>query len=64
MRRNKCDVRDEDKVVSTAAGEAFARENGLMFMEASAKTGQNVDNVFIMTAREIIKRIKSGNMEL
>lgn len=64
MCRNKCDVRDEDKVVSTADGEAFARENGLMFLEASAKTGQNVDNVFIMTAREIVKRIKSGNMEL
>ena len=62
--RNKNDVRDEDKVVSTADGEAFAKENGLLFLETSAKTGYNVDNVFVMTAREIINRIKSGQMQL
>lgn len=63
-RRNKNDVREEDKVVSYADGEAFAKANGLMFLETSAKTGYNVDNVFIMTAREIIKRIKSGAITL
>ncbi|KNB42214.1 GTP-binding protein [Blastocystis sp. subtype 4] len=61
---NKNDVRNEDKVVSTADGEAFAKENGLLFLETSAKTGYNVDNVFVMTAREIINRIKSGQMQL
>ena len=35
-----------------------------MFMEASAKTGYNVDNIFISTAREIIHRIKQGKMTL
>ena len=40
--RNKNDVRNEDKVVSTADGEAFAKENGLLFLETSAKTGYNV----------------------
>lgn len=57
-------MREEDKVVSTADGEAFARANNLLFLEASAKTGFNVDNVFVMTAREIINRIKSGQMQL
>ena len=57
-------MKEEDKVVSYADGEAFAKANGLMFLETSAKTGYNVDNVFILTAREIIKRIKSGAITL
>ena len=64
INRNKNDVREEDKVVSAADGEEFARANGLLFLEASAKTGFNVDNAFIMTAREIMNRIKRGEMEL
>ena len=62
--RNKNDVKDEEKVVSYEDGAAFAKENDLMFMEASAKTGYNVDNIFISTAREIIHRIKQGKMTL
>lgn len=64
MISNKNDVREEDKVVSYADGENFAKENDLIFMEASAKTGYNVDNIFITTAREIIKRIKDNRMTL
>lgn len=61
---NKNDVREEDKVVTYEDGELFAKENNLIFMEASAKTGYNVDNIFITTAREIIKQIKEGKMSL
>ena len=39
MRRNKNDVKEDEKVVSYADGERFAKENGLLFMETSAKTG-------------------------
>ena len=62
--RNKNDVKDEEQVVSYEDDAAFAKENDLMFMEASAKTGYNVDNIFISTAREIIHRIKQGKMTL
>ena len=62
--RNKSDVKEEEKVVSYADGERFAKENGLLFMETSAKTGYNVDKIFMDTASEIIRRIKSGKMAL
>lgn len=51
-------------MVTYEDGENFAKENDLIFMEASAKTGYNVDNIFITTAREIIKRIREGKMSL
>jgi hypothetical protein len=33
------------RVVSTEEGEAFAEENGLLFFEASAMTGESVEHV-------------------
>nr|ONK79288.1 uncharacterized protein A4U43_C01F4850 [Asparagus officinalis] len=41
-------------------GEQFAREHGLIFMEASAKTAQNVEEAFISTAAKIYKKIQDG----
>lgn len=41
---NKCDLAHR-RVVSTEEGEQFARENGLIFMETSARIAQNVENV-------------------
>jgi len=41
---NKCDLEDK-RTVSTEEGEQFAREHGLIFMEASAKTAHNVEEV-------------------
>ena len=41
---NKCDLAHR-RAVSTEEGERFAKENGLIFMEASAKTAQNVEEV-------------------
>lgn len=43
---NKCDLAHR-RAVSTEEGEQFAKENGLIFMEASAKTAQNVEEVRI-----------------
>ena len=44
---NKCDLAHR-RAVSTEEGEQFAKENGLIFMEASAKTAQNVEEVMIL----------------
>lgn len=49
---NKSDL-EHRRAVSTKEGEAFAQEHGLVFMETSAKTAQNVETAFIRTA-EII----------
>ncbi|KAL1194605.1 Ras-related protein RABB1a [Cardamine amara subsp. amara] len=59
---NKCDLANR-RAVSTEEGEQFAREHGLMFMEASAKTPKNVEEAFIKTAETIYKRIQDGGMD-
>ena len=50
---NCCDREDERKV-SYQEGKNFAEANDLKFFEASAKTGQNVQEIFGYVVREII----------
>lgn len=47
---NKSDLAHR-RAVSTEEGEQFAKEHGLIFMEASAKTAQNVEEVHIFFFR-------------
>ncbi|KAG6498209.1 hypothetical protein ZIOFF_046121 [Zingiber officinale] len=56
---NKSDL-SHRRAVSTEEGEQFAKEHGLIFMEASAKTAQNVEEAFIKTAATIYKKIQDG----
>lgn len=56
---NKCDL-ESRRAVSKAEGEQFARENGLVFVETSAKTATNVEEAFIQTARNINEKIVEG----
>jgi len=41
---NKCDLAHR-RAVSTEEGEQFAKENGLVFMETSAKSAHNVEDI-------------------
>jgi Ras-related protein Rab-2A len=43
---NKCDL-DTRRQVSTEEGERFAKDNGLIFLETSAKTAFNVEDVIV-----------------
>lgn len=45
---NKCDM-DSRRQVSTEEGERFAKDNGLIFLETSAKTAFNVEDVRLTT---------------
>lgn len=45
---NKCDLAHR-RAVSKEEGEQFAKENGLLFLEASARTAQNVEEVINLT---------------
>jgi len=56
---NKSDL-DHRRQVSEEEGAAFAQENGLIFMETSAKSAANVEEAFIQTATEIHSKIQSG----
>lgn len=38
----------------------FAQESGITFLETSALTGDNVEEVFLMCARDILTRIENG----
>ena len=56
---NKSDLADTAlDVVSTEEGEAFAREHGMMFIETSAKTPENVQMCFTDLASDIVKRVQ------
>lgn len=51
---NKCDE-EELRDVSREEGEALAKELGILFFEASAKTNENVDDLFFKLAASILK---------
>ena len=56
---NKSDVAHK-RQVSREEGEEFAREHGLVFLETSAKTSDNVEEAFINTASVICEKIDDG----
>lgn len=76
---NKSDL-ERSRMVSTAEGEQFAREHGLIFLETSAKTAANVEEVFPTlkkliwiltfvqafhrTAKFIYENIQSGTFDI
>ena len=56
---NKSDDHQK-RQVSFEEGQAFAQENGLEFLETSAKTAENVQEAFVGTASEIYRKIEDG----
>lgn len=52
---NKIDMEDERKV-TTEEGSEVGRYYKTMFMETSAKTGENVNEVFSMITESIMKK--------
>jgi len=60
---NKCDL-EHKRAVTYEEGKKFAEENGLIYMETSAKTDSNVDEAFINTAKIIYDKIKKGSLQV
>ena len=60
---NKIDLEDK-REVSYDEGSTYAQKNGLLFFECSAKTGKNIDELFMQSTREIDKRITDGFYDL
>lgn len=50
---NKCDLEDK-RQVTFEEGKEFAQSNGMKFVETSAKTSQNVKEVFELMSKDII----------
>lgn len=62
---NKVDLCDTEgggkqREVTAEEGEAFAKEQGLLFVESSAKSGQNVELAFFTASRDILDKVKRG----
>lgn len=60
---NKCDLENQRDVPFEEAKQ-FADDNGLMFIEASAKTGSNVEEAFLETAKSVYQNIQDGSVDL
>ncbi|KAI0683344.1 P-loop containing nucleoside triphosphate hydrolase protein [Cytidiella melzeri] len=46
--------------VTTDEAEVWAKEEGMLFVEASAKSGVNVENAFVEATRDILRKVHSG----
>lgn len=58
---NKADL-EEDREVTFMEASRFAQENDILFLETSALTGQNVEEVFLKCARTILSKIENGQI--
>jgi Ras-related protein Rab-2A len=56
---NKNDLENE-RQVSYQEGESFAKENGLLFLETSAKTANNIAEAFNLSAMKILNNIQKN----
>jgi len=67
---NKCDLDENSsekgpcRVVSREEGETFARENGLLFFETSAKTGKQVREAFLATGNAVMRKLDLGLVDI
>jgi Ras-related protein Rab-2A len=59
---NKSDL-DKKRAVSYDEGQTFAKQNGLIFLETSAKTAENVEDAFLNTAKMIHEKIIDGSYD-
>jgi len=56
---NKSDL-DSKREISKEEAEGFAASHGLLYIETSAKTNENVDMCFNSLAEQVLQRIESG----
>ncbi|KAI9341856.1 P-loop containing nucleoside triphosphate hydrolase protein [Pilaira anomala] len=58
---NKCDLESKARQVTYEEGEKFARDNDIpLFLETSAKSAENVEDVFHKTAEDVYEKINTG----
>ena len=56
---NKKDL-ESNRAVSADQAEEFAKMNGMPFFEASAKSGEHIEDIFTNTSAEIAHKIEEG----
>ena len=53
-------AKSKAREVTYEEAERWAKEEGLLFVEASAKSGLNVEEAFVDASRSILEKIKKG----
>ena len=53
---NKCDM-EEQRLISKERGESIAKENGIPFLETSAKNNINVEEAFLQMSERILDKL-------
>lgn len=59
---NKRDLEEERQVTFLEASN-FAQEHQLVFLETSAKTGENVEEAFLKCSKTILAKIQTGELD-
>ncbi|XP_014282014.1 ras-related protein Rab-4B [Halyomorpha halys] len=59
---NKKDLEDDRQVTFLEASK-FAQENELMYLETSAKSGENVEEAFLKCCKTILAKIQNGELD-
>jgi len=60
---NKLDLEDK-RQVETAEAKSYAEDNGLLFMETSAKVATNVNEIFVAIARKLPSKDNETNTDV
>ncbi|KAJ3757111.1 ras-domain-containing protein [Lentinula raphanica] len=61
--RNESNTAKAKRQVSFEEAELFAKEEGLLFVESSAKSGYNVERAFEQAARDILGKVHRGTFD-
>lgn len=54
----------DDREIPTAIGEEFAKQQGMYFLETSAKEAENVERLFYEIAAELIEQARTKEVRL
>jgi len=60
---NKSDLKEGRQIDAGQAAD-FAQDRDMIFMEASALTGENVEEVFKVLSKTILSKINDGKREI
>lgn len=54
---------EDEREVTFIEASNFAQENELVFLETSAKSGENVEEAFLKCSKTILAKIHSGELD-
>lgn len=58
---NKSDCR-RDRIVTPEEGQTTASRHSMAFLETSAKTASNVEELFVKVGKDLCEKVQQGNM--